>query len=224
MHEVNNLLESQVNIHVYGCGGTGSHVLAGLASLAKGLEQLEHPGIHVSAYDPELVEWKNVGRQSFVDSDVGLPKAKVLIERINMYYRQRWSGTVATAPTYSRDTDIIIACVDTKASRLEISKSVHRPKTYIIDCGNERSTGQVILGQWSDGLWNPYIEFPELVTGAESKEPGCADQYTKQDMFINKIIGTLATDLVWSLFREQTITKRGMFVDLKKGIMNPIKC
>ncbi len=223
MHNVKNLVERQVSIHLYGCGGTGSHVLAGLASLAKGLEQLEHPGIHVSAYDPEVVEWKNVGRQAFVDSDVGLPKARVLVERINMYYRQRWNATRATAPTRS-NADIIIACVDTKASRKDICGSSHKPTSYIIDCGNERSTGQVILGQWSEGLYNPYKEFPELITGEESKEPGCADQYAKQDMFINKIIGTLACDLVWSLFREQTITRRGMFIDLKKGIMNPVKC
>ena len=220
-HTINNLSEDIVMIDVYGCGGTGSHVLNGLARMAKALHDLNHPGIHVTAYDPDLVSHDNVGRQAFFDADVGLSKSKVLIERINLYFRQRWRAVKSKASGSSR-ADIIIACVDTKESRKKISKAKYKKGAYIIDCGNARASGQVLLGQYKGDLPFPYTD--ELTEGTEPDEPACVDQYYRQDLYINTMIAGHALHFVWTLFRRTSLDTKGVFLNLESGITNPIKC
>ena len=72
-------------IAVYGCGGTGSHVINGLARINHALKQLGKDEIYVTAYDYYVVTKANVGRQAFYPNDIGHKKSKVLIERINLY-------------------------------------------------------------------------------------------------------------------------------------------
>tara|TARA_Y100000593_G_scaffold22736_1_gene45277 strand:+ start:447 stop:1124 length:678 start_codon:yes stop_codon:yes gene_type:complete len=223
-HYVKNLSEEQVVIDVYGCGGTGSHVLNGLARISKALADLGHPGIHVMAYDPDEVTHDNVGRQAFYEADVGHNKAKVLVDRINLYYMQRWGSKPFKAPTSGSRADIVISCVDTKRSRKAIAKARLKKEAYVIDCGNEKTTGQVIMGQYQGELPSPYEENEELVTGEESEEPGCIDQYYRQDLFINSMVANYALHLVWNLFRKPELEVRGMFMDIGRGITNPIKC
>ena len=223
MHNItSNLSESIVNIDVYGCGGTGSHVLNGLARMAKALNDLGHPGIHVTAYDPDTVSYENVGRQAFFDADVGQSKSKVLIERINLYFMQRWRHVKGNAPSYSR-SKICIACVDTKLSRAKISKARYDKGTYLLDCGNARASGQVILGQHKGDLPSPYDD-PMLTEGDEPDEPTCVDQYYRQDLYINTMVAGHAMHLVWQLFRRTSLDIRGVFLNLESGVTNPIKC
>ncbi len=220
-HIISNLSEDIIKIDVYGCGGTGSHVLNGLARMAKALSDLGHPGIHVTAYDPDTVSYDNVGRQAFFDADVGNSKSKVLIERINLYYWQKWRAVKGSAPSYS-PSRIIISCVDTKLSRKKISKAKYKNGTYLLDCGNARASGQVILGQYNGDLPFPYDD--GLTEGDEPDEPTCVDQYYRQDLYINTMIAGHALHLVWELFRKTSIDIRGVFLNLESGITNPIKC
>lgn len=221
-HIISNLSEDIVKIDVYGCGGTGSHVLNGLARMSKALSDLGHYGIHVSAYDPDVVTHENVGRQAFFDADVGQAKSKVLIERINLYYWQRWRAVKGKAPSSSH-ADICISCVDTKASRKKISEGRYKKGAYLIDCGNARASGQVILGQHDGDLPSPY-EDKALIEGDEPDEPTCVDQYYRQDLYINSMIAGHALHLVWTLFRRTSIDNRGIFLNLETGITNPIRC
>ena len=218
-----NLSENVIPIDVYGCGGTGSHVLNGLARLAKALNDLGHPGIYVTAYDPDTVSYDNVGRQAFYDADVGRNKSKVLTERINLYYSQKWRAITKEAPG-SSNAKICVACVDTISSRAKIAKAKYKKGAYIIDCGNARASGQVLLGQYKGELPFPYEENPALVQGEEPDEPNCVDQYYRQDLFINSMIAGHALHFIWTLFRRTSLDIRGVFTNLEKGITNPIKC
>src|ERR1039457_5234490 len=87
------ILTSKCSVVLIGCGGTGSQVLSGLARLHLSLIALGHPGLDVHAYDPDTVSNSNVGRQLFAQSDVGLNKASVLVNRLNMYYGLSWKAT-----------------------------------------------------------------------------------------------------------------------------------
>lgn len=220
-HTINNLSEDIVKIDIYGCGGTGSHVINGLARMAKALSDLNHPGIHVTAYDPDYVSHENVGRQAFYDADVGQSKSKILIERINLYYLQSWRAVRGSAPSSSR-ADICISCVDTKSSRKKISKSRFKKGAYIIDCGNARASGQVIIGQHRGDLPSPYEA--GLIDGDEPDEPTCVDQYYRQDLYINSMVAGHALHFVWTLFRRNSLDIKGVFLNLESGITNPIKC
>jgi PRTRC genetic system ThiF family protein len=74
-------VEDQVTVDLIGCGGNGSQMLTGLARLDRALRALGHPGLVVTAWDPDTVSEANVGRQLFSPSDVGLNKATVLVHR-----------------------------------------------------------------------------------------------------------------------------------------------
>jgi PRTRC genetic system ThiF family protein len=158
-----------VTINLVGCGGTGSQVLNSLARMNSALKALGHPGLFVRAIDPDLVTEANMGRQLFSPSDVGSPKATVLISRINRFFGYRWEavaqlyGTQSTAPT----ANITISCVDSGKARYDIENKLqvetHKylsQKTagrfyhgepynipyYWLDFGNLKDRGQAVLG------------------------------------------------------------------------------
>lgn len=218
-HKIN--LPDRPSIDLYGCGGTGSHILLGLARVYKAITDLEGEGFNVSAFDPDKVERRNIGRQAFYEPDLGINKAHTLIDRINLYHGYNWSSYAEYAPARS-NANIIISCVDTGESRKSISKCESWHNTYIIDCGNAKYSGQVLIGQASGDLPNPYKENPELMVKDTDNEPSCGDPYSEQDLFINQIIATYALDLVWTLLHSEYLEKRGVFVDIKKGVTNPL--
>lgn len=211
-----------MKINVYGCGGTGSHVLIGLARINYNLMRIEKPPIHVTAYDFDTVSHANVGRQAFFPVDVGHNKAKVLIQRINPHYGFNWKAMTCKAGS-SSDCDLIISCVDTKKSRKEIMDGRHKKGTYLIDCGNSRVSGQVLIGQYKGDLPNPYEENEDLWKGDEPKgEPGCTDPHLTQDLFINSTIAQHACHYVWNMLRWNKTENRGVFLDIDQGICNPV--
>jgi len=146
--------------------------------------------------------------------------------------------------------NFFISCVDTAKSRFEISELLYelnigrsydreRP-LYWMDLGNSRHTGQVILSTIGDieqpdsekfkTVSNlPFITemFRDQLEQADQFDntPSCslAEALTKQDLFINSTIATLGASLLWQLFREGMLFNRGMFVNLKTFITQPLK-
>ncbi len=68
------------------------HVLNGLARGSYGLNRVGHPGIHVTAYDPDYVANTNIGRQIFTEYDIGSNKAQIAIDRLNTSLRTNWKA------------------------------------------------------------------------------------------------------------------------------------
>lgn len=150
-------------IEVVGCGGTGSHVLSGLAMISQSLKRIGRPPLYVRAYDPDIVEDHNIGRQTFSSIDIGKNKASVLISRINRFYGTNWDaiehkfGENVFEGRYSSNFSlgsIVIGCVDTISSRRAIERIVDSREDiydsfptprYYMDIGNGDRYGQVIL-------------------------------------------------------------------------------
>lgn len=157
VHEcVASLKEGIIECLLVGCGGNGAQMLTKLARLDYALRQCGHPGgIHVTAFDPDLVSPSNVGRQMFSPSDVGQNKAVVLISRINSFYGLDWRAQPClfgnlTQFMETRIPQLLITCVDTAKARREIHNLMlcaDKPSSYWLDLGNNKSDGQVILGQ-----------------------------------------------------------------------------
>jgi PRTRC genetic system ThiF family protein len=160
-----------VRILLVGAGGTGSHVLTGLARMHAALVQLRHPGFEVVAMDPDTVSESNVGRQMFSPADVGQPKSVVLIHRINLFFGLHWQA--ATNPftplpkgagweeTGKRGMkcDLVISCVDSAKARRTLRDafaSGHGHANWWLDIGNDARTAQFILGNFrEDFLYVP---------------------------------------------------------------------
>lgn len=227
IHHLNKrYLERAISVEVVGAGGNGSQFINGLARLHLALRAVGHPvGLDVTLWDPDVITEANIGRQLFSPSDIGQPKAAVLINRLNAYYGLNWKANCAY---YGKaNADFVVGCVDSKHSRNVISKLAGF--NYWLDIGNESKTGQVVLGEHHSA--NPETRlptvadlFPNSITGREDKHPSCslAEALERQDLFINQTVTTLALNLLWTLFRDGQISHHGYFVNLAEGRVTPL--
>ena len=120
---------------------------------------------------------------------------------------------------------LVIGCVDNHLARQEIDRL---KKCVVIDCGNSRQSGQVILGDHADpnqflnqfsakpmrwrlsSLPSPYIMLPALLEPDPIPQPegSCAEQIAQgeQHLLINQMIGLAASSMVYRLLHRQPIT------------------
>jgi PRTRC genetic system ThiF family protein len=109
-----------VQVLVVGAGGTGSAVLMGLPYLHQAMRVWGHPyGLAVTIMDPDTVSATNCVRPPFAQSDIGMNKATVLINRINLFWGTNWSAMASAftektfRSTHGSHPDLLIGCVDT---------------------------------------------------------------------------------------------------------------
>jgi PRTRC genetic system ThiF family protein len=184
---------NHVEFIVVGAGGTGGFLIPAIARLMLEIEGNSNKTACCTIVDPDVIEAKNIPRQNFQQSEIGLYKAEVLAARYSLAL-----GVCMSAITKKfsqkmvnpkwRQLTIIVGCVDNAAARTEISYCLnqiyaqHPPLLWWLDCGNHAlaSSGQVLLGstnQFSlrkafDNLDNPNfcinlpspsIQHPELL-------------------------------------------------------------
>ena len=101
--------------------------------------------------DGDEVEKKNLGRQNFVESDLGENKAIALAKR----YAGAFGLPIRAIPGFLDNVrglqrqapNIIVGCVDKHQARRTIAEYVSNTyEVAWIDCGNETVAGQVVLG------------------------------------------------------------------------------
>lgn len=235
------LLSRKVKVVLVGAGGTGSHVLRRLANIHLAMVELGHPeGLDVTVFDPDTVSKTNVGRQAFYPSDVGLPKAQILVHRCNMLMQTNWSACQEkiTANTPMYHTDIVIGCIDNRAGRKAILSAIESSgSAYWMDFGNREHDGQVILGQiihqresaekHAARLPHAANLFAELVDATlddKDETPSCslAEALEKQSLFINDTVANAGTNMLWELFRYGQLSYHGVFINNKTGRANPL--
>ena len=212
----------RISILVIGCGGTGSHVLSCLARINEMLEMTGKNGITVTAYDDDIVNDHNQGRQLFYKQDIGRNKAEVLIGRINQTYGYDWIGVpVKYKVDNSHRFDIIISCVD----KVQIRKDINKMSNwfYFQDYGNSRDTGQVILGHYKHELPTVIDMYPDLKD--DEDEPSCSaiESLSKQQLFINSTLANLGCNMIWQLLSEYYIEYRGLYLNLSTGTVKSIE-
>ena len=217
-----------VTIGVIGCGGTGSLVLSKLARLHLALKSAGHPGLKVVAFDGDILTESNIGRQGFYPSDVGQTKASVLIHRINRSFSLNWEADnefVKDVPL----VNVIFLCVDdvkTRKTLWNVDRNYGYDENkilYLIDAGNSRSSGQVVIKAISD---KNMLTMPELFKGAditEPEKPSCSmfQNLNEQDLFINDVAAWLAVDTLYKLLSQYQIDYNAIMFDVDS--MNFIK-
>ncbi|MEG4801230.1 ThiF family adenylyltransferase [Microcoleus sp. ARI1-B5] len=152
------LLKDYSHLHLWlvGCGGTGSYVAESLARLAYVFKQVGK-NVNITFVEPDIVEGKNLGRQRFCQSELGLNKATTLALRYNL----TWGLEISAIPdyfdpklvkSYWNDLVIIIGCVDNSAARRSLGKTLENnrhaeiPRIWYLDAGNNFDSGQILLG------------------------------------------------------------------------------
>lgn len=229
--------EHHITINVIGVGGTGSLIIPRLARMDYALKKLEHPGLMVNAYDHDVVEEGNIGRQNFSDCDEGKNKAMAIIEKCNLAYGLLWEAHPRKFEMTDNAANITIICVD----NVEFRKIYHFYKPnkdqtipsrifyapfFTFDCGNGKNFGQVIVsGQ--NKLKNPFQLFPDMMNQDNEEIQGIAgcsyaDSLEKQDLFINDKIAIECCDMIWGLFRKEELEFNGKIVNSEKGKVLPV--
>ncbi len=239
LHEALRSPSSPLRVLVVGAGGNGSKLVVGMKNMDGALRALGHPGIHLTLADGDLVSDSNLVRQSFYPSDVGLPKAVVLINRINLSCGLAWEALprhVTAQDIATNRMEILVSCVDSRRARVEVKRGLegNRRVLYHADLGNTRDAGQVTLGQplgyynrrKRDRLRTAFELFPELTdtTMPEDDSPSCStvEALEKQDLFVNDLLVTSTLALLWRLFRYGELTHHGAFVNLPTGSVRPL--
>jgi PRTRC genetic system ThiF family protein len=242
------LLERQVRVLVVGCGGTGSAVVAGLPYLHQSLLARGHPGgLHVTVVDGDAISPTNCVRQPFARSEVGLSKAVVLVNRLNLFWGLKWEAVPAhlrqgtfISRSYSGDdlrAHIVVGCVDTRAARATIRDAVGNWSTvsYWLDLGNNADSGQFILGEPLNErnrrsrlrLRSAWELFPEIVDPSldDDGQPSCsaAAALERQEPFTNSTLAQHALALLARLFRHGEISYHGGFINLATGATSVLR-
>ena len=240
-----------ITIVLIGVGGTGSLMLTRLARLNFALMEMNHPGLHITAYDDDIVEYYNIGRQNFNPKDVGEYKAFSLISKINRNFGTAWNAVnqrFDLSHPRAHKANIYITCVDTAAFRMDFdtwfSKSTYDQRAeykqpyYWLDLGNNRKQGQLLLGSLpiEQAKSNSYETVSKLKTVSERfgdlqkhdtpelQGESCSygAKLQEQSLFINDLLTVLAADILLELLTEYKIHKQGAFVDINTFRSNPI--
>ena len=239
------LLENRrVRVLVVGAGGTGSAVVMGLPYLDQAMRAWGHRGgLDVSVMDADVVTETNCIRQPFSISDIGLNKATVLINRINMFWGTQWKAfpmhldkRIQTRANES-SPDIVIGCVDTRAARVAIESAVRTTfnmTMYWLDVGNNAASGQYVLGQPLNARNHRRAErlrtvselYPEIVDveAGEDPLPSCSavEALDRQEPFINQTLAASALAMLARLFRHGKLRHHGAFFNAATGHMSAI--
>lgn len=208
-------------ITLVGCGGTGSHLASGLATLMGELIERDIE-CALTLIDGDVVEAKNVGRQLFAKGDIGKPKALVLANRLI----QSFGRPVLHRHTHIDERDIkdtfvasdpqtlnlVIGAVDNPAARAIIAQAVERAKGHLwwLDCGNEKHSGQVCIGNIAEArhmlhaslgmvsqLPAPHVVYPDLIAvpkAKKAKAASCAELTAagEQGLMVNRMVAAHA--------------------------------
>jgi len=234
------LLRRRVRVLVVGCGGTGSAIATGLPYLHQAMIASGHPGgLQVTLMDGDTISPTNCVRQPFARCELGLHKAVVLVNRLNIFWGVSWEAVPTSLSEHQRieETDIVIGCVDTRAARAAIQAATTSDSQvdYALDLGNTADGGQFILGEPLNEVNRrsrtrlrtvaelyPAIVDPQL---DDDGEPSCSalDSLSKQEPFINQTLAQHALALLARLFRYGTISYHGGFMSLVSGTCAPLR-
>ena len=227
-----------LRVLIVGAGGNGSAVLLGLPYLHQAMKVWGHAGgIHVMLADGDLVSDTNCVRQPFASADVGLNKAVVLINRVNLFWGLRWQAHPEhfhkdSLRSNSAGPHLIFGCVDTRAARQAILSAVTRANDntiYWLDLGNNASSGQYLLGQPLNAanhrsavrLRTVTELYPEIADAEAGEDPlpscSAAEALERQEPFINQVLATSALAMLARLFRYGTLTHHGAFYNASTG-------
>jgi len=226
----NRFTNSPFAVTVIGCGGTGGFAAEGICRLLPRKAKLV-------LIDPDRVEERNLGRQSFYKEDLGKFKSEVLAQR----FAQKFDRMVgySTLPVRMAEIPVpglIIGCVDNGPARGDIHAIIRSslnsypvPSVWWVDAGNGEDFGQVLIGNTETisactpekdtyyGLPLPTLQRPDLLNQAP-RGRDCAAIAEEQGPTINLAMAALVVEVVHRLIAG-TCTWVQLYLDFKAGTL-----
>jgi len=238
----------EVRLVMVGCGGTGSWLTPSVARIVRVLNE---SGTETSALfiDPDLIESKNIPRQNFCDAELRFPKAQTLAARYSLAWGVEIDAVMdhfkaeMIGSRWNRLT-VVIGCVDNAAARQELAKTLAAnagdspPHVWWLDCGNQRESGQVLLGSTNDPralrsafpldgfcqqLPSPVMQCPDLLEPQPEElshhNLSCAELAlaNAQGLIVNQRVAAEAADYLARLLIHQNLRRFATWFDLASG-------
>lgn len=140
-------------IVLVGLGGTGSQWARSICRMLYDMRSRNLAIPRLRFVDPDVVEFKNVGRQMFASADVGRYKAEVLAKRFSaalgleiIFHNEGFDPRKHLIRRYmQRGRSLICGAVDNHRARKKLAEA----DELWIDAGNHYSAGQVVIGNAS---------------------------------------------------------------------------
>lgn len=233
-----------IRILVVGAGGTGSAITMGLPYLDQALRVWgRFAGLEVLLMDADIVSETNCIRQPFSISDIGLSKATVLVNRINLFWGTRWRAEPSNFDDQTFDripdapVDLLIGCVDSRAARNIIARALTKATNrtaYWLDLGNNAASGQFVLGQPLNArnrrkaarLRTVSELYPEIIDAKSGEDPlpscSAVEALDRQEPFINQILASSALAMLARFLRYGMLTHHGGFFNAQRGVISPL--
>ena len=136
------------HIVIVGVGGTGSALARLTARMLWQRGQMGQSVPELYLIDPDVVELKNVIRQSFAVGDVDSPKARAIALRYSLAYGLpiQWVAEAFDPDKHLPRGSILVDCTDNHEARRAIVKGIEQEKCVCLSNGNHTTFGQTILG------------------------------------------------------------------------------
>lgn len=234
----NSLMMRPIKIALVGAGGTGSALLTELFQMDYLLRNISQHSVYldIAVFDDDEVSHSNVGRQSFWACDIGNNKAETLVNRFNVHGGLSWTAHRERVSKAHVDQlakfDVLITCDDKAAVRAELGSAFNQVKRFAetlwLDMGNDKNSGQVVLGHAFDRenkLPNVFDLYPSLSEMVDKDEDSCSHEAAlqKQEFGINKKVALEASTLLWKLLRHGEIKHHGAFINMNETSVHPLK-
>lgn len=235
-------------IVVVGLGGTGAQVARIAARILYDRERHHQSNPEMLFVDPDTIEASNVGRQMFLESQIGTFKAQALAIRFNLALGLQiaWSNQPLDNRTHIRSGDVIIDCTDNHLARREIMANEGH---LIISSGNHTASGQVVIGCTGDKeavitalneaskrnqsiacLPHAGLLFSSLLEPESQPQPdlSCAELTSvgSQHLLINDMQATIVGQYLYKLLHREPITTFASFISLHPtiAVQSPLIC
>ncbi len=245
-----------LSLVLVGCGGTGSWLAPTVVRAARLLIEKFGKTVRVVFIDPDTVEPKNCYRQNFAEFEVGRNKAECLTLR----YGLAWGVDVQALPqAFDANLDkllederqtyyglsVVIGCVDNAKARTEIhryltEKAGYGSARWWLDCGNDKHSGQVLVGGFNNKLDTTVFPLPDycvrlplpseqhpelLIPGTAEPEPdaalSCADLALRgaQGLAVNQMVAAIAGDTLLQMLVYKNLGHFQTYFDQASGSM-----
>lgn len=232
--------KTPIEIIIIGVGGTGGYLIRDLSRFLYSIDR-RLPGqsdISVTIFDGDAVEDKNIMRQNFMPSDIGQNKAEVMANRhvrafaVNIQYiPQMFDWKLHGSSFSSKKQKIFIGCVDNNKARREIDSMMNvlmRSRDNIdqravwIDSGNERKTGQVIVG--NSEMQTVTEIFPDILDPKQDtvEVRSCAERMLEdeQNMFVNLTASNLILNYLRKVILNENMVSNGSVFTIDNNLTN----
>ena len=236
-------MQERPQITIIGCGGTGGFVAEAVCRLFIGRKA------NIILIDHDRVEPHNLLRQNFLPEDTGKFKSDVLAERLIRSYDQIIGNTTARfekksewsqQPGENHQPRLVIGCVDNAEARDAMQHYLKQhPRNWLIDAGNGRNSGQVLIGNEGHSKYRPERSFiedkclrlpaptiqrPDILTAVDDVPPDidCATalDLVDQDPTINQMMAMLVVQVVRRM-AANNCPWMSLYLDLEQGTMQP---